>query len=118
MEIRNTQMAALEKAGLGQFGVELQQALRAEAPRMSSRLDDQALAQFCANTIAYCVQHGLEKKKHIAQMALCFLKMAVDFADTPPPEWVSQPRKAGSMPDDDDWLLYVRNGSRVKLSAD
>lgn len=117
MEIRNTQMAALEKAGLEQFAVELQQALRAEAPRMSSRLDDQALAQFCANNIAYCVQHGLEKKKHIAQMALCFLKMGVDFAEAPP-DWVSQPREAGSMPDDDEWLLYVRNGSRVKLSAD
>jgi hypothetical protein len=118
MEIRNTQMAALEKAGLKQFAVELQQTLRAEAPRMSARLDDQALAQFCADTVSYSVQHGLAKKKHIAQMALCFLKLGVDFVQAQPPGWVSQPREAGSMSDDDEWLVYVRNGSRVKLSAD
>ncbi|WP_377703780.1 hypothetical protein [Pseudoduganella sp. UC29_71] len=83
MEIRNTQMAALEKAGLKQFAVELQQTLRAEAPRMSARLDDQALAQFCADTVSYSVQHGLAKKKHIAQMALCFLKLGGGFRPGP-----------------------------------
>lgn len=118
MEISGKQMNAVAKARLEQFAAELQQVLRAEAPRMSAKLDDEALARFCTDSVAYAVQHGLDKKKHIAQLALCFLKMDVDFSASLPPAWVAQPRDEGKMADDDEWLLYVRNGSRVNLRAD
>lgn len=109
-------MEAFGRDAQVRFAPELFEFLRKEAPKLSSGSNDSELNTFCARCIDFAVTHGLDLKKHIAQLALCFLKLGVDLESTQPPQWVTQPREEGSLPDNDEWLQYVRNGSRVQLS--
>lgn len=118
MEIRDEQMGAFERSSIDEFVAKLQEALRRDAPKMSAKFDDATLHQFCQQCTNWAIEHGLEKQRHLAQIALCFMKMEVDFVVSKPPLWVSQPRDQGQMADDDAWLEYIRNGSRAQLSAD
>jgi hypothetical protein len=116
--IRKDQMDGYEDSAFNDFVLKLEQFLRREAPRMTAGLDDPALHRFSVNCTRFGLDHRLDKQKHIAQLALCFLKMNVDLDTRMPPVWVTQPRDEGKMSDDDQWLQYIRQGSRVQLSQE
>lgn len=116
MKIKGSQVDEFSREILDRFIPEMHNFLRTETPKMVSSMNEDELHQFCVASTEFGMKHGLEKQAHLVQLALCFLRMKVDFITRLPAAWVASPREDGSMTEDADWIEYVKNGSATDLS--
>jgi hypothetical protein len=117
MKINQEQMDELERDEINEFIEKFKLFLRTETPKSVESMDDKAIHYFVTQCIEFGREHGIGQKKHFVRLALSFLKMKVDFLNKYPPNWVTEPRKEGKYPDDDQWVDYVRDGSRANLAS-
>ena len=118
MKINQDQMDALEREEINKFIEKFKLFLRTEAPKSVKHMDDKAIHYFTTQCVEFGRKYNIEQKKYFIRLGLSFLKMKVDFLDKHPPKWVTEPRKEGEYPDDDQWIEYIRDGSRANLSGD